>query len=112
MKTMYAVPELVVKKYVPHRFHEHIEKMQPNSAYRYVGGVSVSDLAKAEEVKHFDVALPIEWVREFQEVTGFNPVGHFVYDYSDNTYGFPKPVTIDGIIAMRIFVHIRNTRGI
>lgn len=110
MRRIYAVPEYVVSKYIPERIAAvAIQKIAPAIAYKYVpDGVTVSELARTQGVEHFDVALPIDMVRDFQDKTGFNPVGHFVMDYTNNSYGFFKPVSIEGQIAQKIFNHIKK----
>ena len=53
-----------------------------------------------------DTALPAEYARDFQERTGLWPVGHMVMDYTDNTYGIVKAVTVEGEVALTIYNHI------
>ena len=108
MKRMYAVSEYLISKHIPERFADNLVKIDSNIAYKYDNTISVSDLAKAQCEGTFDTALPNDWVHEFQRQTGFNPVGHIVIDYSKNSLGIPKPITIEGKVAYKIFLHVNN----
>lgn len=108
-KEIYAVPQYMVSKYIPKRFIKYIPKMNWKDAYGYMQPrPTLSELAKSQELENFDVAIPIDWVREFEELTGFNPVGHIVMDYSGNSYGEEKAITREGQVALDIFHHIKN----
>ena len=108
MKKIYAVPEYVMDKNVPKHLIKMIPTIGPEIAYKYDNTISVSELAKTHGLKSFDTALPVDWVRQFQDQTGFNPVGHIVMDSSNNSLGIPKPITIEGQVAYRIFLHVNN----
>lgn len=106
-RTIYAVPEYVVSKHIPDHIARNIPKINWADAYGYsLDRPSVSELAELHGIKTFDTALPIDWVRDFEEKTGFNPVGHFVMDYSDNSFGLTKPITREGIVANGIYNHV------
>lgn len=49
----------------------------------------------------YDVALPLEWLRRFKELTGLDPRGHFVWLYPlGGACGIPGPLTIEGLEAL------------
>ena len=74
--------------------------------------INVTDQAKAMGYKTFDCALPIDFVRDFEEKTGIIPVGRIVYRYDGNVFGYPAPITREGEVALKIYEHIkRGERG-
>jgi len=108
-RTIYAVPEYVVSKHIPESIVKHLPNMLWADSYKYtMDRPTMSELAKLQGLKTFDVALPIDWVREFEEKTGFNPVGHFVMSYDENAFGFPLALTREGIVAAQIYNHLQS----
>lgn len=72
--------------------------------------MSPDELAKAIGV-YGDTDLPIEWAREAERLTSYNPYGHILWAYKDNEmrsiFGYPVAVTptgrkIMGALANRI----------
>jgi len=110
METMYPVPHWMVDKYLPKRTQKKLEKMQPNVSHKYQKGITVKDLAEAAGCTVFDTAIPVEILHEILDLTGFNPVGHVVYDYTENKFGQLKAITLEGIIAIRIYDHLRTSK--
>lgn len=108
MRRIYAVPEYVLSKHIPENIAKHCQTIGHEIAYKYDNNASVSELAKSQGLVNFDTALPIDWVRQFQDQTGFSPVGHLVMDYTNNSLGVPKPITIEGQVAYKIFLHING----
>ncbi len=68
--------------------------------------VTLTEMARTQGVINFDITLPQDWVTEFEKLTGFNPVSNFVWDYDDNNFGRPRPVTLEGMTAYSIYNHI------
>jgi len=49
----------------------------------------------------YDYALPIEWLRRFEKLTGLDPRGHFVWLYPKGSMaGIPGPITVEGLAAL------------
>lgn len=106
-RTIYAIPEYVVSKHIPEEFVKHLPKINWADAYGYATNrPSVDELAKLQDIKVFDTALPKDLVAEFRDLTGFNPVGHFVYCYDEEVFGSLKPITREGIVALDIYYHL------
>lgn len=106
-RTIYAVPEYLVSKYIPEHLGKNVPKVNWVDAYGYATDrPGVSELAHLLDIKVFDIALPIDWVRDFQGRTGFNPVGHFVWSYDENSFGLAKAITREGIVALGIYTHM------
>lgn len=100
MKRFFAVPEYMVNL-------SGLEEIPSNIAYRFGTGVTTSALAKEQGLESFDTALPRGWVAEFKDMTGFDPIGHFVWSLDDGTcFGCPEPVTLEGKVALKIQKHL------
>lgn len=49
----------------------------------------------------YDVALPVEWCKDFKSVTGFDPRQSFVWIYKDSVTGTPRPLTGEARDALK-----------
>jgi|GEM_PF-5041706 hypothetical protein len=111
MKDIYPVPEYVFNTYIPEHIGKLIKPMKSKNSYKYQpDGGHICDMAKAQGCVNFDTALPLDWVRDFENKTGFSPVGNFVYDYTEEPFGKPSPVTSEGQVAYQIYLHICGMR--
>lgn len=104
---MYIIPNYLVENYLPDHIKPMTWSLPPEINYKYCDQ-TITEVAKDHGLKNFDVALPIDWVKDFQQETGFNPVGHFVFNYDNTSFGIPFPVTIEGQIAYKIYKHIKE----
>lgn len=109
MKKIYALTEYAADQHLDPKVVELLEVLPNDIAYKFYDNAGISKLARAEGLEVFDTALPIDWVRAFELRTGFNPVGHFVMGYDDNTFGFPVAVTVEGKVAEKIYNHVVQT---
>ena len=75
--------------------------------------MNISELADILGLKSYDTALPQAWVDEFVVVTGFNPVGYFVwsYDYA-KIFGEPYPLNQKAFHMFMEYEKGRNVSGI
>lgn len=55
--------------------------------------------------KTYDWALPQMWVNDVIEMTGENPVGHFVWGYGN---GEPVPITREGVVILRVYERLKD----
>ena len=99
----YIVPEYVVKKHIPERFQGLFEEqtLLTNKT------LTVKEVAVGLGMNNFDIALPLEWTKPFEKMTGANPYGHFVWCYDMNsTWGEPMAVTVEGITMLKIYRYL------
>ena len=106
----YVIDEYILDRFIGPDNLKNITKetpLDPLDAPRY-NYPTVTDQAKAMGYKTFDCALPLDFVRDFEEKTGIIPVGRIVYRYDGNVFGYPAPITREGEVALKIYEHIKK----
>lgn len=64
---------------------------------------TTSDMADMLGLQSYDCAMPIQFMRQFKEVTGHDPRGSLVFCYDDNSMGAPRPLTAECLTALETF---------
>ena len=85
-------------------------KLQDLDMARY-GAFTAYEVVDKMGFKSADVALPIDWCRDFQETVGEWPVGHMVWSYDGNTFiGEPAAITREGEAYLKIYKYIKEKK--
>jgi len=106
MKRQYVVPEYIVVRNIDMAIVASLPELKPQHLPDYKS-ITKRDLAKQYKLFSYDVALPADWVKDFEKVTGINPVPIFVWDYT-HRHGRPFPLTTVAETALEIYYHIKE----
>lgn len=117
MKKYYVIPAVLLNKITKVDLERlNIAEIPLNIAYKFTHDyVSIKDVAISvlPEGATFDTSLPIDFVRDFTDKTGFHPIGHMVMYYGEDcTYGKVVGITPEGIVALQIFTHMEERENV
>lgn len=104
---MYVVPEALLRK--PEQLPLEGLRLENLELARYANN-TVYALIEKFGLESADVALPIDWCRDFQETVGEWPVGHMVWSYDGNTFGEPVAITREGEAYLKIYKFIKEKK--
>lgn len=108
MEKLFVITDYMVRKHLSD--YRRVMITVPKDVYYKFCNVTVSELASEQGYKSFDVALPIDMVRDIQKRTGQSVTGHCVMSYDNNTFGEIVGITDKGKLCMSIYNHIMENK--